>query len=350
MSSTKLRRKCKHILSISTILSSVLYANKLGSRLRTLVETCVRDDADNPRYFRFHLGQLVIMAVTFKLYTPLKGPNGVEVPFRLPEGMTTKIDSDQVGIECAARLCAPMPLLEGFDALFSISHPSKELRAIAHDIHDQDLRTPIMMSFQPSVSDFTLRSQLSTATALSANDVARWVPTILNQSPSLSPVDLATTCAKDVENEINEDKIQEASRMMMGWRDWNLEQIAALKSVRSAVGSIVLITGPAGTGKTLVQQIIAAFFFLIGFHVLVVAPANSNVADFVAKLHKNFPDGSVQALRILPSSAEKNMRDLSNSSQSQVAQTEVSALASPLQRTLHTMEVNGSHCRILSAI
>lgn len=267
-------------------------------------------------HFRFQLGPLVIMAVMFKKHTPLRGPNGVEVPFRLPESMVVEMNSDSAGIACTAKLCAPMPILEGFDALFSVSYPSKELRAIAQDIHTVNLRS-ILMSFAAQVSEFTLRSQLGTATSLTAEDVKSWLPLLINQSPTLETVDLATKRAEDFTGEINHQQIQEAWDMMMSWRHWNPEQLAALHSVRSAVGSVVLITGPAGTGKTLVQQIIAAFFFLVGFHVLVLAPANSNVADFVAKLHQNFPDGNVQALRILPTSAEIKLKDVAGQTESQ---------------------------------
>ncbi|GIZ43784.1 hypothetical protein CKM354_000699800 [Cercospora kikuchii] len=260
----------------------------------------------------YQLGEFVILAVNFKPFTPLRGSDGSSVAFRLPERMTTKIWSQQTGIEfaCSAFLCSSIAMLEGYDALFIVaSRVPFALRTACHDISDLNLRTSIMVTFEPRISQFSISSQLATATALRAPDVARWLPIILNQSPHLPYVDLALKRAPDFKGSVDRRQVDRVYEMMLNWRKWNPEQLAALRSVRSAVGSIVLISGPAGTGKTLVQQILCAFFYLIGLHVLVLAPANSNVADFVSKLHKNFPSGDVEALRVFPRSAETDLKD-----------------------------------------
>ncbi|KAM3419821.1 hypothetical protein BST61_g3152 [Cercospora zeina] len=261
----------------------------------------------------YELGQFVILGVNFKPFTPLRGSDGSSVAFRLPERMSAKVWSQQAGVEftCSAVLCPSMAMLEGYDALFMVnSRVPYALRTACHDIHDLNLHTSIMVTFEPRISQFTIASQLSTATSLRAPDVARWLPLILNQSPHLPYVDLALKRAPDHQGTVDRRQVDRVYEMMLNWRKWNPEQSAALRSIRFAMGGIILISGPAGTGKTLVQQILCAFFYLIGLHVLVLAPANSNVADFVSKLHKNFPSGDVEALRIFPRSAETELKDV----------------------------------------
>ncbi|USW54916.1 Putative P-loop containing nucleoside triphosphate hydrolase, DNA2/NAM7 helicase, helicase [Septoria linicola] len=261
----------------------------------------------------YKLGGILILGVMFKPFTPLMGSNGATVQFRLPERMNTRIYSEKAGFEftCSGFLAPPMAMLEQYDALFFIPGGIPHtLRGVCHDVQDLNVHTSFMASFEPRVSMFPIMSRMATASALQSPDVARWVSAILNQSPKMSYVDLATRRAPDMGGNINRGHVDRVYEMMLNWRRWNVEQLQALRSIRHAVGGIVLITGPAGCGKTLIQQIICAFFYLIGLHVLVLAPANSNVADFVFKLHKNFPSGDVEALRIFPRSAELKLKDV----------------------------------------
>jgi senataxin len=59
--------------------------------------------------------------------------------------------------------------------------------------------------------------------------------------------------------------------------DWNKEQMQVIDGVRKAKGGMMLVMGPAATGKTLLQRFLILYFYYLGYHVLAVAPANDNV-------------------------------------------------------------------------
>ncbi|KAK4554491.1 hypothetical protein LTR86_008345 [Recurvomyces mirabilis] len=181
----------------------------------------------------------------------------------------------------------------------------------------------------PHISSFAISNQLKTADALANPRNAFWRKIVLNQlHDDIETIDIATKRKFDPQSkprEISDEavrqameadgpkfrrRIQDAYQEMLDSRKWNPEQLEALKTVRSAVGGIVLITGPAGTGKTLVQQAICAFAYLLGLHVLAVSPANSTCADFMRKLQKLFPH--IKATRVFPASAELDIHGNTN--------------------------------------
>lgn len=100
--------------------------------------------------------------------------------------------------------------------------------------------------------------------------------------------------------------------------------MAAIESLRASRGGLSLIMGPAGTGKTLVQLAMAVFAHEIGFHVLAVAPANSN-ADHFARLLGDFAEKL--GIRLYPSSRDLDLRDMNpqQASSRQVGHTDGAA-------------------------
>ncbi|KAK4499399.1 hypothetical protein PRZ48_009913 [Zasmidium cellare] len=263
----------------------------------------------------YEMGGALVFAVRFSPFRALGGIGGI-VQFSLPDSLHTKMSwtdpmtGTQFIMQSASHCCVPVRL-PAYDALFVLTEPSPELRNTAikpSPVLDSKFVTQV--EFAPKVPQFTLKSQLNTAVNLQHPDASRWHQVILNQSHQHPVIDLATKRAAEIPEPV-EAAVQEAFHKMLTWRDWNEEQLAALHSVRSTLGGIMLITGPAGTGKTLILQAITAFLYAVGLHVLVLCPANSNANDFMRKLKEHFPQ--IPATRVYPSSkdfsAEKIMKE-----------------------------------------
>ena len=72
---------------------------------------------------------------------------------------------------------------------------------------------------------------------------------------------------------------------------------------------MILVDGPAGTGKITVQMIVVWFFWRLGYHIVYDAATNPNVEDGLKRLRFGFPD--VEALRIAPISTESDLQEMS---------------------------------------
>ncbi|KAK3678273.1 hypothetical protein LTR78_001568 [Recurvomyces mirabilis] len=238
----------------------------------------------------------------------------VKLSWRSPHGKRN--DHKLGGIHCTAAV-----QLRPHDAVFMI--PGIDVKKFPGICQNRDdwHADKFDVRCDPHISSFAVSNQLKTADALSNPRNAFWRKIVLNQlHDDIETVEIATKRKFDPQSkprEVSDEavrqameadgpkfrkQIQDAYQEMLNSRKWNPEQLEALKTVRSVVGSIVLITGPAGTGKTLVQQAICSFAYLLGLHVLAVSPANSTCADFMRKLNKLFPH--IKATRVFPASAE----------------------------------------------
>ena len=98
-----------------------------------------------------------------------------------------------------------------------------------------------------------------------------------------------------------------ADEWLLDFITWNEEQLSVIRGIKAAKGGVVVVMGPAGTGKTLLQQALSIYFYLLGFHVLALAPANSNVDQLATQLDKIkkkdvLPTGSeLKFIRMYPS-------------------------------------------------
>ena len=289
----------------------------------------------------YRIGGVLVMAVRFAPTRPIGGPAGV-VKFDLPERLRVSMswDDPMTGDPLTAsgsRTVVPLRLPIGYDALFIVQNkPNPEdnarLRQTSLGRNDADRRFAAQVKFVATMPRATLYNQLMTA--MNLERAHGWHEVVLNQRhDQLAKVDLATSrlgtamisdsndaqqndasAAQAAAEPIAEQPVavgvEQALEWMLKWRTWNAEQLQALHSIREAVGRIVLITGPAGTGKTLILQAICVLFYLMDLHVLVLAPANSNCADFMRKLVQLFPKDNtvcgkqVLATRVFPPSAD----------------------------------------------
>ncbi|SMR51294.1 unnamed protein product [Zymoseptoria tritici ST99CH_1E4] len=254
----------------------------------------------------YQVGGAVVMAIRFGDFRQLGGPGIAQ--FQLPDKLQIYMrweDRAENQYFCkAARSTIPIELPTAYDAIFIVSKPDNKVRDACVNPADDSQGETLKIHITSSESKFTLTSRLGTAINLMHDDSSRWYPLLLNHDcTALEPVDLALKRVEDVHvtPEV-EAAVEAAYNWALGYQNWNEEQLKAIRSLRQAVGGIVMVTGPAGTGKTLVLQVLCAFFYKIGLHVLFLAPANSNVKDFMSKLSKLFPE--IEATRVFPSSQD----------------------------------------------
>lgn len=271
----------------------------------------------------YEVGGVVVMAIRYGGFRSLSGANGLvrfDLPDRLHPTMTWKDPTSRQVFTTTGSTCSVPIRLPAYDALFIINEPSSEIRnASIEPCLEYDRSKAVQVNFNVKQPRFTLQSQLNTVVNMQHPDSHHFHELLKNQHHAFDVVDLGMTRAADATEPVAA-AVEQAFQMILGWQKWNAEQMAALRSIRAALGGIVLITGkliltpsplvliltqlpgPAGTGKTLLLQAITAFFYYIGLNVLVLAPANTNCADFMGKLKKHFPD--IQASRVFPSSAD----------------------------------------------
>lgn len=269
--------------------------------------------AEKPHRGRvYRVGAIAVMAVRFNDFKRLGSIND-EVKFGLPDNLFIQMewydDFNKKRWWCDGKLTtAPIRLPEN-DAVFTITNRQAESfsRIFLPPIHEHSRWFSV--KFLPHSSTFTVYSQRETANQIMSSNTNRWHPVILNQLHSgLKTVDLAVGHGHGSDDSSLETRIEEGYQWLMQYCRWNVEQVEALKRIRNAVGGIILICGPAGCGKTLVQQAICVFLYRLGIHVLALSPANSNCTDFIRKLHENFPD--VNGLRVFPASTEIKLKDI----------------------------------------
>ncbi|KAK3626304.1 hypothetical protein LTR56_019881 [Elasticomyces elasticus] len=230
----------------------------------------------------FQVGEYAVLGVRFRPFKKLGSVND-EVIYRLPKDLSATVffmtGGQGVG-QVKAVLMGSVSELPTHEAFFRIiSHTPRGLGAMLFDAQYLDV------SISPVYISATYRAQLATINRLQLPSNKRWHGILLNQvHDALETIDLTTP--KDRGAVIPPHTKHAADEWLSGWLTWNEEQLSVIKGIKAAKGGCVVVMGPAGTGKTLLQQALSIYFYLLGFHVLALAPANSNVDHLAVQLGK----------------------------------------------------------------
>ncbi|KAI6869388.1 hypothetical protein KC323_g2749 [Hortaea werneckii] len=152
---------------------------------------------------------------------------------------------------------------------------------------------------QPHYNSFTNSGQLATVNRLCQGYASqRWHRVLLNQlQEAIGEIDMtdgAGVCKKEKD---------EAYKQLVDFMMWNAEQLKVIEGIRRAPDGMLVVLGPAGTGKTSLQEGLAIYFWRLGYHVLALAPANSN-ADHLTRLMLKQAVEDLRCHRLYPSSRD----------------------------------------------
>ncbi|KAK3680639.1 hypothetical protein LTR37_021127 [Vermiconidia calcicola] len=217
----------------------------------------------------------IVLGVNFEKFDRLGGKDS-DLQFRLPRDLACSFVLVRPGstkLEVDGFLMTGNPGLPRHDAFFRITSHKKATFAHMASVESRKC----IVKCKPHYSSFTYNSQLETIRELQLTDNERWRDILLNQRhDKLGYVDLTAG--------VNPAKKEKADRWIRNWRPWNPEQLAVIEGVTAAKGGMSIVMGPAATGKTLLQQALAIYFYALDFHVLAVAPANDNANKFARDL------------------------------------------------------------------
>ncbi|KAK5119587.1 hypothetical protein LTR85_007416 [Meristemomyces frigidus] len=205
-----------------------------------------------------------------------------ELHYRLSRELQTKMRFRLPGSDQELRvegfLMSNTSGLPAHDAIFLLTSKSLEVLSRCADNPISLGTESFDVHFAPYYNSCTYASQLDTVARLQRQDSRRWHAILLNQAHDLIPdVDLSV-----VDASVSAEVKAKADAWLLHWMDWNAEQLQVINGIKKTKGGAVVVMGPAGTGKTLLQQALAIYFWKLGYHILVLAPANSN-ADHLAK-------------------------------------------------------------------
>lgn len=225
-----------------------------------------------------------ILAVKFIRDFARLGGAGKQKSYKLPREIhvavrSTPFPEDEArnsddGITLHCRQCE-FSGIPGYDAFFEVLNPpeSRVIRYNRFQSYDSDNRAAPLrwLYFRPHFKSFTYTSYLETSSHLQHHG-DRWHAILLNGDKStLETVDITASVGDS-----NDTTITEADNWMFGWREWNPAQKAVLAVIHEAKGGVVVVKGIAGTGKSLLQSVLAIYFARLGFKVLVALPSNTN--------------------------------------------------------------------------
>ena len=108
---------------------------------------------------------------------------------------------------------------------------------------------------------------------------------------------------------IDEALKAEADEWLANWVHWHAEQLQVIQGIKAATGGTIIVMGPAGTGKTMLQQALSIYFYKLGFHVLALSPANSNCDHLASEMVKHSIPG-LSFLRLYPCSRDLALADM----------------------------------------
>jgi hypothetical protein len=170
------------------------------------------------------------------------------------------------------------------------------------------------------------KQHINTIKFVTSPDCAEWHKYLLNQQPFKMPEVNACAEPPSLTPQASaewKEMVDKAYQFVLDYKptpdfEWNAEQMQVLQALQSYTGKIVLISGPPGTGKTTVLEVICAFFYKLGYHVIIDAPKHSNVEDIVMRLHAHFPE--LPITRLIPRSSEIGLTTLCTPQGQQVAQ------------------------------
>ncbi|KAI7090632.1 hypothetical protein KC356_g1315 [Hortaea werneckii] len=264
----------------------------------------------------YALDERPILGIGFGKYDPLQGMDRFTLPEHLYADITIFLPGTNVGIDFAAFHYPSALGLPPHDAYFVItsvdgSHFRQLCRHLNAELTDlkagnpasKHPRTTTQQSFaveiKPHYNSFTCSGQLKTLKLLchpGANQ--RWHRILLNQQhDAIEEVDMTKGA------DISEKEEREAYQQLLDFMPWNAEQMEVIKGIRKAPDRMQIVLGPAGTGKTSLQEALATYFWRLGYHVLALAPANSN-ADHLTRLMLKQAVEGLRCHRLYPSSRD----------------------------------------------
>ena len=232
----------------------------------------------------FRNGTFAVLAVNFKKFQKL-GSVDRDVNYKLPRDLACSIHFTLPGperkkVNVAGFLMENNPGFERHDAFFQITSQPLKFFAKAFST-EKDPSHEFDVDLDPHFNSFTFGSQLDTVAQLQRSENERWHGVLLNQIHDAIPmVDLTRESAVTAEAKAAADK------WLREWMGWNAEQLQVIEGIKSTKGGLVIVMGPAGTGKTLLQEALAVYFYKLGFHILALAPANSNCNHLASEMHK----------------------------------------------------------------
>lgn len=302
----------------------------------------------------YSMGTMVVIAVAFNNYQKLNGDD--EVHTRVPDGTKVSV-SWKSGEKSAAQEA------EGITFVSSVFYPDcdmtilvtnrmtatfgsqkgasdsnqakkwKDMETVDEVGRERYLRAPYSakLDIRPNTALYT--SQLR-AIGVITDPVHNgdFAELLLNQQPgTMQPEKVAAKLTDPTDRpELDKGSKEEAAWISLvdeaydyiltykpdGKPDfkWNSEQMEVLVELRQLSQKVLIVVGPAGTGKSTLEAIQCWFFFEIGYHVLFTAPANSNVDYMVLQIVAAFPGSRLakDLIRIVPNDAEYGKQRLSD--------------------------------------
>ncbi|KAK0260293.1 hypothetical protein LTS09_005109 [Friedmanniomyces endolithicus] len=245
----------------------------------------------------FPLGTFAVLAVRFEKFDKLGSAKG-ELHYRLPKEMGASIvfkdRRSGMSVKVKTILIGNVAELPPHDAFFHIISESAEYFGTDDMVSVGRGPEYFDVKIEPVYNSATYASQLATVAQLQLPENRRWHGILLNQvHDAIEIIDL--TQPKEAEATIAPHVRHQADVWLKNWMAWNGEQLAVIEGIKVAKGGTILVMGPAGTGKTLLQEALSIYFYLLGFHVLALAPANSNVDHLAVQL------GRIEEREKLPS-------------------------------------------------
>ncbi|KAK3654018.1 hypothetical protein LTR56_003453 [Elasticomyces elasticus] len=236
----------------------------------------------------FTVESFAVLGVRFGEFEKLGSVND-DLLYRLPKEMSVKVlfrdPRSGQSVQVKAVLMETVAELPAHDAFFRIISVSKKYFGNGGEGSSGRRQDYFDVKFVPTYISATYTAQLSTVGQLQNPSNQRWHKVLLNQvHDALDIVDL--TKPKEPGAAISPHVRRVAEEWLAKWMQWNQEQLAVIRGIKAAKGGCIVVMGPAGTGKTLLQQALSIYFYLLGFHVLALAPANSNVDHLAVQLGK----------------------------------------------------------------
>ncbi|KAF2725750.1 hypothetical protein K431DRAFT_299492 [Polychaeton citri CBS 116435] len=248
------------------------------------------------------VGTIAVLAVNFSQHGTLGNARN-SVKYRLPSQLYVDMYfSVARGLDTCYQgyLMPDLPTLPAHDAYFVIT--SKSAEHFGEQLSRSMLEEPTLLfdvKIRPSMPLFGLRSQLQAVKDICRTENSRWHPILLNQIHEDMPeVNLA-----QVEDLAQDIIVYERLRLRNFVPNWNKEQLSVIEGIERTKGGCMVVMGPAGTGKTLLQQALAIYFWKLGYHVLAVTPANSN-ADHLTRIMAKLNEPHLRFHRLYPSSCD----------------------------------------------
>lgn len=246
-------------------------------------------------------GSFAIVGADFNAFERL-GSVTDEITYKLPRDLYTKITFDLPGTGQQLQVHGFLTTVPyGFpahEACFLVTSQSLEdmMRGISKP--ENVFAKGFEVLFTPCSNSSTFSSQLETVAQLQKKANSRWHGILLNQVHDVIE-------AIDLTADVDRRALAEADEWLEHWMEWNPEQTQVIEGIRKAKGGMVIVMGPAGTGKTLLQQALAIYFYKLGFHILALSPANSNADHLATQMKKVGGISGLEFSRLYPGSRDK---------------------------------------------